>query len=98
MSNQTPITIGRTQRDVEVTDSQGTTKLVSPSTPTMEDALMGTDPPIEKAHPGLQPALVFASYPIVLIVLITCLIGYFALFRSKPSITDVRPNQSEVAK
>jgi len=88
MSSQTPIANESTQRDEEVADSTVPTKVVSPSTSTLEDFLMGTDPPIEKAHPGLQPALVFASYSIVLIVLITSLVAYFALFRSKSSTID----------
>ncbi len=49
------------------------------------DAAVGNDPPIENAHPGLQPALVFASYPIVLIVLISIVAVYFFFFRSSPS-------------
>ena len=65
---------------------------------TMQDTLLGTDPPLEKAHPGLQPVLVFASYPIALIVLISIVALYFVFFRSKPSTMDARPEQSEIAK
>ena len=51
---------------------------------TVSDTLLGTDPPIEDAHPGLQPALVFASYPIALILLISIIAVYFLFIRSNP--------------
>jgi hypothetical protein len=40
------------------------------------DAVTGNDPPMEDAHPGLQPALVFASYPLAVIVLVTIVVIY----------------------
>jgi hypothetical protein len=49
------------------------------------DAAVGNDPPIENAHPGLQPALVFASYPLALIVLISIVAIYFFFFRPSPT-------------
>lgn len=93
MAIQKPTTIPGTSRNLEEADSFGTTKAI-----TLEDTLMGTDPPIEEAHPGLQPALVFASYPIALIVLISIVAMYFVFFRSKPGPIDAQPAQSEVSK
>lgn len=52
-------------------------KVVEPSEHPFADALLGRDPPIEKAHPGLQPALVFLSYPLALIVIISVVCVYF---------------------
>ena len=98
MLNQKPITDPGTQRTGDLPDSVVATKEFSPSKITVEDTLMGTDPPIEEAHPGLQPALVFGTYPIVLIVLIAIAGGYFAFFRSNTSSNETRPVQSEVAK
>ena len=66
-----------------------------PGSSTITDALLGTDPPIEKEHPGLQPALVFASYPLMLIVLISVAAFYFFFIRSKPSGGDVAPSHTE---
>ncbi len=93
MSIQKPTSIPIAQRAAETADSSDTMKAI-----TVQDTLLGTDPPLEKAHPGLQPALVFASYPIALIVLISIAALYFAFFRSKPSTMDARPEQSEIAK
>jgi len=59
------------------------------------DAAVGNDPPIEKAHPGLQPALVFASYPLALIVLISIAAIYFFFFRSSPSVSETPPITNE---
>ncbi len=59
-------------------------KLVAPSEHPFTDALLGNDPPIEKAHPGLQPALVFLSYPVALIVIISIACLYF-LFTQRDS-------------
>jgi hypothetical protein len=95
MSNHMPIANQSGRRDAVDGESS---KADSPSPITVEDTLMGTDPPIEQAHPGLQPALVFASYPIVLIILISIVAIYFAFFRSAPSTIDARPEQSEIAK
>jgi len=58
---------------------------------TVADTLLGTDPPIEEAHPGLQPALVFLSYPIGLIVLILIITAYFVFNRAKPSEENIYP-------
>lgn len=55
------------------------------------DAAVGNDPPIENAHPGLQPALVFATYPLALIVLISIIAIYFFFFRSSPSESETPP-------
>ena len=62
---------------------------------TFADAVMGTDPQIEAAHPGLQPALVFASYPLVLIVLVAIVGFYFAFLRPSASTRDVPPVRTE---
>jgi len=61
------------------------------------DAVIGNDPPIENAHPGLQPALVFASYPLALIVLISIIAIYFFFFRSSPSGSETPPVNTESA-
>lgn len=45
----------------------------------MADAILGNDPPIEKAHPGLQPGLVFLAYPLALIAAICVAMAYFLL-------------------
>jgi hypothetical protein len=93
MSIQSPTSNPIASRPSENANASDTTKAI-----TIQDTLLGTDPPLEKAHPGLQPALVFASYPIALIVLISIAALYFAFFRSKPSTIDARPVQSEIAK
>jgi hypothetical protein len=93
MSIQKPTSNPNAQRATETANSSATMKAI-----TMQDTLLGTDPPLEKAHPGLQPVLVFASYPIALIVLISIVALYFAFFRSKASTMDARPGQSEIAK
>ena len=59
------------------------------------DAAVGADPPIENAHPGLQPALVFASYPLALIVLLSIAAVYFFFFRSNPGGGETSPVQTE---
>ncbi len=53
------------------------TEPVQPSTTPISDALLGNDPPIEKAHPGLQPALVFLAYPLALIAALCIAVMYF---------------------
>ena len=50
------------------------------STSPVLDAVTGNDPPMEDAHPGLQPALVFASYPLAVIVLVSIAAIYFFFF------------------
>jgi hypothetical protein len=65
---------------------------------TLTDALLGTDPPIEQEHPGLQPALVFASYPLMLIVVISIVAMYFVFFRSNPNQSNAPPVQTESSK
>jgi hypothetical protein len=62
------------------------------------DAAVGNDPPIENAHPGLQPALVFASYPLALIVLISIIAIYFFFFRSSPGESETPPVNTESAR
>lgn len=53
------------------------TEPVQPSATPISDALLGNDPPIEKAHPGLQPALVFLAYPLALIAALCIAVTYF---------------------
>ncbi|HUP81688.1 MAG TPA: hypothetical protein VM260_24260 [Pirellula sp.] len=53
------------------------TKVVEPSEHPFADALTGNDPPMETAHPGLGPALVFLAYPLAIIFLITIVSVYF---------------------
>ena len=53
------------------------TKPVQPSDTPFSDAILGNDPPIEKAHPGLQPALVFLAYPLALIAALGVAVTYF---------------------
>ena len=62
-------------------------KVVEPSEHPIADALLGRDPPIEVAHPGLQPALVFLSYPLALIVIIS-VVGMYFLFTQKDGGQD----------
>ena len=52
-------------------------KVVEPSEHPFADALFGQDPPMEKAHPGLGPALVFLAYPLAIILLISLVSIYF---------------------
>jgi hypothetical protein len=68
------------------------------SSSTILDAAVGIDPPIEKAHPGLQPALVFASYPLVLILLVSTVAIYFYSFRSSPRGKETTPACTESTK
>ncbi len=70
-------------------------KPVDGSSSPILDAAVGNDPPIENAHPGLQPALVFASYPLALIVLISIVAIYFFFFRSSPSGSETPPVNAE---
>jgi hypothetical protein len=59
---------------------------------TVSDTLLGTDPPLEKAHPGLQPALVFAAYPLAFIVIISCIAVYYMITQSNPTADEAYPN------
>ncbi len=34
----------------------------------ISDSVQGKDEPMEKSHPGVSPLLVFASYPVILII------------------------------
>jgi hypothetical protein len=38
---------------------------------------------MEDAHPGLQPALVFASYPLAVMLLVTIIAIYLFFFRAQ---------------
>ena len=74
-------------------------KVAEPSEHPFTDALLGRDPPIEKAHPGLQPALVFLSYPFALIVIIS-VVGMYFLFTQRDGpqgdvTTPVTQSQSD---
>ncbi len=64
-------------------------KLVPSSEHPFADALLGNDPPIEEAHPGLQPALVFLSYPFALIIIISVACLYFLFTLKDPRQRDV---------
>ncbi len=52
-------------------------RAVQPTPTPVADAFLGNDPPIEKAHPGLQPALVFLAYPLALIAALCVAVTYF---------------------
>ncbi len=58
------------------------------------DALTGQDPPIEKAHPGLQPSLVFMSYPIVLVISVIAILSWYWL--SAPNAKDKGPAEPTI--
>lgn len=77
------------ERDAIATDS---------STSPILDAVTGNDPPIEEAHPGLQPALVFASYPLAVIVLVSVAAIYFFFFRSNRKEYENLPVQTETSQ
>jgi len=96
MPNEKPVTLSGRLETVKA-DSKGTTEASEKSPITVADTLFGTDPPIEKAHPGLQPALVFLSYPIVLIILVVIISAYFMLNREKPSKENLYPLPPESA-
>ncbi len=57
-------------------------KVVEPSEHPFADVLLGRDPPMEKAHPGLQPMLVFLSYPFAIIVILS-VAGIYFLFTQR---------------
>lgn len=91
MSNKNAVENARTGSGERANESKN-----GQETPaTVSDTLFGTDPPIEEEHPGLQPALVFASYPIALIILVSILGIYFVFFRSRPETEKNIPAQVE---
>ena len=90
MLNEKPVTKSGRLATVK-NDSEKTTDASEQPPITVADTLLGTDPPIEEAHPGLQPALVFLSYPIVLIIIILIITSYFVFNRAKPSKENVYP-------
>ena len=90
MLNEKPVTLNGRAEPV-IPDSEKTMSASERATITVADTLLGTDPPIEKAHPGLQPALVFLSYPIVLIIIILIIAAYFMVSSPKPSKENLYP-------
>jgi hypothetical protein len=66
-----------------------------PTNPTMTESLTGQDPPLEVAHPGLQPSLVFLSYPIGLVVIIMAFCAWYFLTMPSdaPAPRDGLPQQ-----
>ena len=71
-------------------------KPVQPTATPIADAFLGNDPPIEKAHPGLQPALVFFAYPLALIAALCVAVTYFLFSTSndKKGANAPAPTQS----
>lgn len=97
MRNEKPVTVSGRLTTVTA-DSR---EAIEPSEQvpiTVADTLFGTDPPIEKAHPGLQPALVFLSYPLVLIILVLIISAYFMFNRGKPNKENLYPIPPESVK
>jgi hypothetical protein len=84
--------------DVSKPTHEGKPVTVESTPSTVADAFLGTDPPIEQEHPGLQPALVFASYPLVLIVVISVVAMYFFFFRASPNESKTPVVQTESTK
>lgn len=74
-------------------------KAVKPGPSSTERPITASDiePPIEKAHPGLQPALVFASYPLALLILVSVAAIYFFFFNSLPKGSEGTPTKIESA-
>lgn len=64
-------------------------KVIEPSEHPFADALLGNDPPMEKAYPGLGPALVFLAYPFAIILLITMVGVYFLSTQKDGRQSDV---------
>jgi hypothetical protein len=78
------------EREATATDS---------STSPVLDAVTGNDPPMEDAHPGLQPALVFASYPLAVIILVSIAAIYlFFFFGSDGKEYENPPAQTETSQ
>ncbi len=98
MSNENKVHNPSTRSNEMAGSAMPATSSTEQSPVTLSDTLRGTDPPIEAAHPGLQPALVFASYPIALIVMIAVLAGYFLFFRAAPMGKDSAPVPVEATK
>ena len=74
--------MGTNTKNIATKELGQDSKILEPSEHPFADALLGRDPPIEKAHPGLQPALVFLSYPFALIVIIS-VVGIYFLFSQR---------------
>ena len=68
------------------------------STSPVLDAVIGNDPPMEDAHPGLQPALVFASYPLAVMVLVTIVAIYLFFFGINRTKYENLPAQTETSQ
>ncbi len=50
---------------------------------TVNDAVHGTDPPMEVAYPGTAPTLVFGVFPLLLIVSLIAAACYFGFYSGK---------------
>ena len=64
-------------KNIATKEWEADSKVVEPSEHPIKDALLGKDPPMEIAHPGLGPALVFLAYPLTIIVMFTLICLYF---------------------
>jgi len=64
-------------KNIETKELGTDSKVVEPSESPIADVLTGNDPPMELAHPGLGPALVFLAYPLAIIFLISIVSIYF---------------------
>ena len=64
-------------KNIATKEWEADSKVVEPSEHPITDALLGKDPPMEIAHPGLGPALVFLAYPFAIIVMIILVSIYF---------------------
>lgn len=69
-------------KNIATKELETDSKVVEPSEHPFADALTGNDPPMEFAHPGLQPALVFLSYPLALVVIVS-VVGMYFLFTQR---------------
>jgi hypothetical protein len=93
--NQRPTSVYGTN---EGSLKEGETIATDSSTSPVLDAVTGNDPPMEDAHPGLQPALVFASYPLAMIVLVSIVAIYLFFFGLNRTKYENLPAQTETSQ
>ena len=77
------------RNNIATKELEKNSKVVEPSEHPFADALLGKDPPMEKAHPGLGPALVFLAYPLAIIVLSALVSLYFLTTQKDGRQSDV---------